>query len=266
MGVCIANFDIRADRYSKNVRNANFYAYWVREVIAACQLFRRQETVLELGCGSGFSTREFLASFDTHDYTGIDPSGAMLRHAAKLGLTGRMRLEQATAEKLPVEDATISLVVSSFAFHWFNIPKALDEIARVLRPDGKALLIVPTFGGKPVRENGNHLLKRIYVRHQRKQRCQRTASIGINIDKLIGEAISCGLETLSTGHLELVEAFESVDEFHEVLDSRGSLQAIFGNDSEEITFDSVTAEDPIYFRWRTGYLLMSPKQNRGSRI
>jgi ubiquinone/menaquinone biosynthesis C-methylase UbiE len=41
-----------------------------------------------------------------------------------------------TAEKIPLTDASADAVLVGQAFHWFDVPRALDEIARVLRPGG----------------------------------------------------------------------------------------------------------------------------------
>ena len=57
----------------------------------------------------------------------------------------RRELEQAvpgvevldgTAESIPLPDASVDVVTVAQAFHWFDAPVALDEIARVLRPGG----------------------------------------------------------------------------------------------------------------------------------
>ena len=41
-----------------------------------------------------------------------------------------------TAEKIPLPDASVDVVTVAQAFHWFDAPVALTEIARVLRPGG----------------------------------------------------------------------------------------------------------------------------------
>jgi len=42
----------------------------------------------------------------------------------------------ATAEELPFEDGSVDAITVAAAFHWFDVPRALDEFARVLRPGG----------------------------------------------------------------------------------------------------------------------------------
>jgi SAM-dependent methyltransferase len=45
------------------------------------------------------------------------------------------------AEHIPLRDAVVDAVVVGQAFHWFDAQRALDEIARVLRPAGALSLI-----------------------------------------------------------------------------------------------------------------------------
>jgi SAM-dependent methyltransferase len=42
----------------------------------------------------------------------------------------------ATAEELPFEDGSVDAITVAAALHWFDVPRALDEFARVLSPGG----------------------------------------------------------------------------------------------------------------------------------
>ncbi|MEL6383919.1 MAG: class I SAM-dependent methyltransferase [Cyanobacteria bacterium J06626_18] len=41
-----------------------------------------------------------------------------------------------TAEQIPLEAASVDLVVSFQAFHWFDFSKSLHEFRRILKPNG----------------------------------------------------------------------------------------------------------------------------------
>jgi SAM-dependent methyltransferase len=63
----------------------------------------------------------------------VDGSRAQLEHAAP---HPRVRYEQAMAERLPVPDASVSLVAAAQAVHWFDFDHFHAECRRVLKPGG----------------------------------------------------------------------------------------------------------------------------------
>ena len=94
-------------------------------------------TVLELGAGTGKLTTELAAM--GHDVHATDPDPEML------GILHRrlpdVRTSLASAEELPLPDRSVDVVVSAQAFHWFDLDRALPEIARVLKPGGRLALV-----------------------------------------------------------------------------------------------------------------------------
>lgn len=97
------------------------------------------DSVLDVGCGTGFVTEEMVRRFGTSRVTGVDPSEGMLdRFRAKLdGLGAEATLVQATVHDMDVPDGAFDAVVSGMAFHWFpDKPGAIAAMARRLRPGG----------------------------------------------------------------------------------------------------------------------------------
>ena len=101
--------------------------------------------VLEVGCGPGhLSVR--LARDHHLDVTGLDLDPAMIERARENAerSSGRDGLPQfivGDVAALPFDDASFDLVVSTFSMHhWADPAAGLGEIARVLRPDGRALV------------------------------------------------------------------------------------------------------------------------------
>lgn len=93
--------------------------------------------VLELGAGTGRLTADLVAL--GHDVLATDPLEPMLRHLRDR--LPEVPTAQASAEQIPVPSRTVDVVVSAQAFHWFDLERALPEIARVLRPGGEIALV-----------------------------------------------------------------------------------------------------------------------------
>lgn len=104
---------------------------------AAWLVGARPTTVLELGAGTGKLTRQLVEL--GHDVHATDPDEAMLtvlRHELP-----DVRATVGGAEEIPAGDASFDVVVSAQAFHWFDLDRALPEIARVLKPGGRLALV-----------------------------------------------------------------------------------------------------------------------------
>ena len=94
-------------------------------------------TVLELGAGTGKLTAGLVDL--GHDVHATDPDEQMLQVLRER--LPDVRTSVATAEDLPVGDASYDVVVVAQAFHWFDHDRALPEIARVLKPGGRLALV-----------------------------------------------------------------------------------------------------------------------------
>ncbi|ABF07415.1 class I SAM-dependent methyltransferase [Cupriavidus metallidurans] len=99
--------------------------------------------VLDLGCGAGHAS--FAAATVANEVVAYDLSAAMLEvvaGAARDRGLGNVKTQQGAAEQLPFDDASFCAVVSRMsAHHWRDVPAALREIQRVLKPNGKVVLI-----------------------------------------------------------------------------------------------------------------------------
>ena len=93
--------------------------------------------VLDLAAGTGKLTR--LLAPRGAPLVAVEPVAGMRRVLARL--LPDVRVLDGTAERIPLPDASLDAVVVGQAFHWFDAPAAVAEIARVLRPDGRLGLI-----------------------------------------------------------------------------------------------------------------------------
>ncbi len=92
--------------------------------------------LLDAGCGEGYYTAAIATAIPTMNVLGIDISKDALQMAA--GRSKQIELAVASVFSLPVAAASLDAVVSVFA------PTAQDEWARVLKPGGVLIRIIPT--------------------------------------------------------------------------------------------------------------------------
>jgi ubiquinone/menaquinone biosynthesis C-methylase UbiE len=95
------------------------------------------DRVVDIGCGPGNAVRR--AARLGAEATGVDPAPVMLR-LARLFTFGlrRTRYLAGTAEYLPVEDGSATVVWSiRTVHHWNDITAGLAEVRRVLAPGGR---------------------------------------------------------------------------------------------------------------------------------
>jgi ArsR family transcriptional regulator len=98
-------------------------------------------TVGDLGCGTGRMTAA-LAPFVGH-VIAVDGSAAMLQ-AAKKRLQGfeNVELRRGDLEGLPIDDGRLDAATLALVLHHLpEPPRALAEVARVLKPQGRLLII-----------------------------------------------------------------------------------------------------------------------------
>jgi len=121
------------------------YAQAVVGSLAAELGLERGVRVLDLAAGTGKLTRA-LAAFGL-DVVAVEPQAAMRRRLASI--VGSGRVLEGVAESIPLGDDSVDAVTVADGFHWFDQPKALEDIHRVLRPRGglAVLTTVPDWTG-----------------------------------------------------------------------------------------------------------------------
>ena len=105
--------------------------------------------VLELGCGRAFKTR-WLADHGTAAVTALEVD--RIQHEKNLLIYDlpTVTFAYGGAEAIPAEDASHDLVVMFKSLHHVpveSMSKAMEEIARVLRPGGLAYISEPVYAG-----------------------------------------------------------------------------------------------------------------------
>ncbi|MEP7048173.1 MAG: class I SAM-dependent methyltransferase [Ilumatobacteraceae bacterium] len=130
--------DANADRFSgfaelyDAVRPAPPAA--LADVIMAYAGGARPRVIVDLGCGTGLSTR-WAAGWAT-DAIGIEPSADMRSRAAAATTNANVRYDAGWSSATGLEDASVDIVLAVQALHWMDPVSTIDEVARILRPGG----------------------------------------------------------------------------------------------------------------------------------
>ena len=92
----------------------------------------RPVRVADVGAGTGKLTATLIGL--GAEVTAVEPDPQML--AALRQAMPAVRSVPGSAEEIPLPDASLDAVLAAQAMHWFDMDRALPEIARVLRPGG----------------------------------------------------------------------------------------------------------------------------------
>lgn len=113
---------------------------------------KRPARVLDVGSGPGRGSGAMKKRWPASEVIALDLALPMLREVPRHTRFWRpVRRLCADAAQLPLADASIDVVFSSLCLQWVaDLPQALAEFRRVLRPDG--LLLFSTFGPDTLRE------------------------------------------------------------------------------------------------------------------
>jgi ubiquinone/menaquinone biosynthesis C-methylase UbiE len=118
---------------------------------------RPGEDVLEVATGTGVQLVRLARGNDGGRTVGVELAPGMVKRTGKrlrdAGLDAFVELIETSALDLPLEDESFDLVVNSYMLDLLpreNIPRALSEFKRVLRPGGRLVLSNMTVGERPL--------------------------------------------------------------------------------------------------------------------
>jgi len=138
------------EHFSKvyDLLNIFFYTDTMRNEVVELANIRQGSRVLDIGCGTGYTTEAVLKRLELGEVIGIDLTPQQLRKAARKLKPEKVRLSlfRGDADNLPFKDETFDAVISVGALEYFPNPKgALQEMARVVKHGGKVVVGGPEF-------------------------------------------------------------------------------------------------------------------------
>lgn len=104
------------------------------DVLSAVAQAERPRLVVDLGAGTGLSTRVWAGR--AAQVVGVEPNAQMLERAEHATPASNVRYVEGYAHETGLPDGTADLVTCSQSFHWMEPEPVLAEAARVLRPGG----------------------------------------------------------------------------------------------------------------------------------
>src|SRR5882757_5837179 len=129
-----------SSRVADYVRYRPSYPSEVLDLLRSECGLRSGHVIADIGSGTGFLSELFLKNGNR--VYGIEPNKEM-REAGEeyLASYDSFGSIEAAAEATTLEDATIDFVTAGQAFHWFDLPEARREFARILKPEGWAVVM-----------------------------------------------------------------------------------------------------------------------------
>jgi ubiquinone/menaquinone biosynthesis C-methylase UbiE len=138
-----ANWSEELENLHEEASKTHFLDVWTREaILARVGDLPPAAVVIDLGCSTGYLLEELRAAQPEATLIGVDIVAGGLRKAH--ASTPSARLLQADVCDLPLADDSVDAIVSANLLeHVPDDRRALQEMHRVLRPAGCAVIVVP---------------------------------------------------------------------------------------------------------------------------
>jgi SAM-dependent methyltransferase len=120
----------------------------------------RRELAVDVGTGNGQVAVALAEHFQR--VVGLDPSEAQIANAAA---HPRVEYRRAPAEATGVAAGSADLITAGQAFHWFKHDAFFDEVRRIARPGGEAVLCVWTYSMARISPEVDAVVDDLYTRY-----------------------------------------------------------------------------------------------------
>ena len=132
-----------SDRVENYVRYRPGYPPEVVDLLRAECGLRPSHIVADIASGTGMFTRLLLENGNS--VFAVEPNTEMremgIRQLESLESSARLVSVAGTAEETTLRSASVDFVTAAQAAHWFDLPRARAEFARILKPEGWCVLI-----------------------------------------------------------------------------------------------------------------------------
>ena len=121
------------------------------------------QSVIDLGTGTGTLARGF--ALRSCEVIGVDPDPRMTEQARMLDQDKNVsvRYVEAKAEDTGLDGGVADAVTAGQCWHWFDQPRAIAEVIRLLKPGGK--LVIANFDWLPLAGNVVEATEELILRY-----------------------------------------------------------------------------------------------------
>ncbi|MDR2963155.1 MAG: malonyl-ACP O-methyltransferase BioC [Bacteroidales bacterium] len=144
-------------RFGKSIESYKTQATVQREMCTLLvqillQISAKPSQVLEIGCGTGFLTKEFLKTFCVQSYTANDITPAMTQEIEHIAQKTAQHIEFLAGDAENISFLRcFDTIISASTLQWFhNLPQFFKNIQHYLLPQG--ILAFTTFGTENFKE------------------------------------------------------------------------------------------------------------------
>lgn len=133
--------------YETSIKNNLFQRYWhTRRFSEVGKLIEPAKNVLDVGCADGTFTKVISKKTGSENLVGIDVLKSSINYAKKIfAKNQKMSFKVADAHNLPFKESEFDAVFCLEALeHVIDPLRVLQEIYRVLKSDGYAVVLVPS--------------------------------------------------------------------------------------------------------------------------
>jgi ubiquinone/menaquinone biosynthesis C-methylase UbiE len=104
------------------------------ELLPSLAGVERPALVVDLGCGTGLSTRVWADAAEA--VVGVEPQEAMRRHATAATEAANVRYVDGSSADTGLDEASADIVTASQSLQWMEPAATFAEVDRILRPEG----------------------------------------------------------------------------------------------------------------------------------
>lgn len=96
--------------------------------------------LLDIGCGTGVFLRKLASKYPNSYFCGIDTAEEMIKNANEQNNFKNLEFRVGDVSNLEFQDNEFNHITSLISLHYWEHDKAVSEIRRVLKPQGKILI------------------------------------------------------------------------------------------------------------------------------